>query len=194
MTKQTLFIVLSLTLSASLSAQSSLGRLDDVLGYRSASCSEAERLPPRSILRHVSTGGGGIHSWLHVSPKFLSWIATIGGTALIVTGAASDNDRFRKGAIITGSILAPIGLYGVLTGSGSVPELAEKSTVREYESVVRLLFRSRWDDRPRVLELIRQYPELHKTLLFSMRMLRNPDEESAADRAFVDWYLTFARE
>ena len=144
MTKQILFIVLSLTLSASLSAQSSLGRLDDVLGYRSASCSEAERLPPRSILRHVSTGGGGIHSWLHVSPKFLSWIATIGGTALIVTGAASDNDRFRKGAIITGSILAPIGLYGVLTGSGSVPELAEKSTVREYESVVRLLFRSRW--------------------------------------------------
>ncbi len=172
MTKQILFIVLSLTLSASLSAQSSLGRLDDVLGYRSASCSEAERLPPRSILRHVSTGGGGIHSWLHVSPKFLSWIATIGGTALIVTGAASDNDRFRKGAIITGSILAPIGLYGVLTGSGSVPELAEKSTVREYESVVRLLFRSRRDDRPRVLELIRQYPELHKKLLFSMRMLR----------------------
>lgn len=143
----------------------------------------------RDVLRHVTTGGGGIHTWLHAGPQVVSWIALLGGATLIATGAASDDGRYRKGAIITGSILAPIGLYGLLFRGESTPELVQDSTVGEYEAVMRSLFRSRTTERERARELIAQYPALHRRLRFAMTTLRSPDEETPEDTAFIEWYL-----
>ena len=183
-------IVLSVLIGGSVSGEAQ--RLNTVLGYDRQV--NARPVMKDDVLMHVSGGGGSIHSWLHVQPGVLSWIAIIGGGALIASGVASDNNRYRKGAIITGSILAPFGIWGAFFRSDSpAPELVEESTVRDYETVMKAMFQSRPDDRQAVEDLIGQYPELHMKLLFSMRALRNPSEETPAESAFIDWYLSFGK-
>lgn len=161
--------------------------LDEVLGYRR----EAGRARIDVFPHATADGSGGIHSWLHVSPSVLSWMAIIGGGALIASGVASDSDQYRKGAVITGGVLVPLGLWRVLTKRQETPSLVADSTVRDYESVVRNLYASRRDDRAAMLDLIRQYPELHRKLVFTMTALRDPGSETAEDSAFIDWYLSF---
>ena len=159
--------------------------IEDVLGYDLRVETEA----PSEVLRHVTGSTGSIHSWLHVSPKVLSWMAILGGGALIASGLASDSDQYQKGATITGGILIPLGVYRAFFREAPAPPvLVSDSTVRDYEAVVRSVFASD-RDADRVRELMRLHPSLHKRLLFTMGALRDQDSETREDTAFIEWYL-----
>ena len=179
---------LCLSLSTGAIAQIRADPLNRILGYEPA----VRPLVSDEVIRHIPSEGNGIHTWLHAGPRFLSWAILLGGAALIATGATADDDRYQKGAIITGSILAPLGLWGVLSWDEPQVILVEDSTVRDYETVLQSVYKSTPEDRQRVEALIAQHPELHKRLLFSMRALRNPRTETLDDTAFIDWYQGFS--
>ena len=162
------------------------GTIEDVLGYDVMV--ETESTP--NVQGHVRGSTGSIHSRLHVSPKVLSWMAIIGGGALVVSGLASDSGRYQKGATITGGILIPLGIYDAFLREAAAP-LVSDSTVRDYEAVVRSMFASGRDE-DRVRELMRLHPSLHKRLLFTMGALRDQDWETPKDTAFIEWYLAIS--
>ena len=139
-------------------------------------------------VNHVPGGGGAYGSGFQVSLRQLSWASLAGGLALAGIGYASDDASYTA----MGGMLAPMGMLGLYRTRDSFTYITGESqgsqyTARHYAEDLRYIHENHPRRRDIARGLAQRHPDLHREFLWSLEAFRDPEAESPADRAFLEW-------
>ncbi|MFC1525966.1 hypothetical protein ACFL6X_04045 [Candidatus Latescibacterota bacterium] len=139
-------------------------------------------------LEHVPGGMGTYGSGFQISLRQLSWAAVLGGVGLAAVGYVAGDASY----VAMGAMLGPMGLWGLYQIGRTLDYVTGESLgveygLRHYAEDIRYLYENH-PARDRLARgLAARHPDLQQEFLWSLEAFRNPDEETPADRDFVEW-------
>lgn len=144
---------------------------------------------------HIPGGTGAYGSGFQVSLRQLSWLSLAGGLSLVGIGHASDDASYAA----MGAMVAPLGMWGLYRTRDSFTYITGEYLgpgygVQHFAEDMRYIHDNDPGRRDIAQGLMERHPRLHSQFLWSLEVFRDPGTESAADRAFLEWYRGLVEE